>query len=347
MNQTPATAKGDILIIDDILENLDLLFTMLVEQGYEVRRVLSGEQALKVVEFDPPDLILLDIRMPDMDGYEVCQRLKAIPSRADIPVIFLSALNDALDKVKAFSVGGVDYITKPFYLEEVLSRIESQLSLYRQKLSLEAEIQHRRQVETTLRKINRKLNKEIKKRQQTQKKLRYANRQLELLATLDNLTQIANYRRFENYLEQEWYKLQREKMPLSLIMADIDYFKAYNDTYGHPQGNECLKEIAYVIDNTIKRAGDLVARYGGEEFAIVLSNTELEGAIQVAKQIQTAVYACHIPHQCSQVSDRITLSIGVANLIPAPSLKPQDLIKAADRALYRAKKTGRNQIISD
>lgn len=251
----PTPYKADILVVDDKPDNLRLLSTMLSEQGYKVRKVISGELALKACQIMPPDLILLDINMPNMNGYMVCQELKSRAETQDIPVIFISALDGVVDKVEAFSHGGADYITKPFEIQEVLARVKNQLTI--------------RQLQKTLQQQNDLLSQEIKERQRAEDELQKVNRELHRLATLDGLTQVGNRRFFDENFNLEWRRLQREKAPLSLILCDVDYFKLFNDTYGHLAGDFCLKQIAQTISDTLKRPADLVARYGGEEFAII------------------------------------------------------------------------------
>ncbi|MBE8987172.1 PAS domain S-box protein [Nostoc sp. LEGE 12450] len=171
-----------------------------------------------------------------------------------------------------------------------------------------------------------------------------ANEELQRLATLDGLTQIANRRRFDQYLENEWHRLKREQMPLSLILFDVDFFKRYNDTYGHLAGDDCLRQLGSALKSVIKRPADLVARYGGEEFAVILPNTEIEGAISLAQTIRQAVYDLIIPHAQSSVCDRVTVSLGVASIVPNSETSPQDLINAADKSLYIAKQQGRDRV---
>jgi diguanylate cyclase (GGDEF)-like protein len=316
-------SKGDILVVDDRLENVGLLFDMLTENGYEVREVLSGQQALKTINHDPPELILLDIMMPEMDGYEVCKQIKANPKTTNIPVLFISAKGTLFDKVKAFQVGGADYITKPFFLAEVLCRVETHISNYR---------------------YQKMLTEEIATREKIQQALELANQELQRLANLDGLTQIYNRRYFDDYLCKEWYRLRREQQPLSLIMIDIDYFKKYNDTYGHLLGDEILKKVAQTITHVVKRPADLVARYGGEEFAVILPNTDGEGAKIVAQNIAAEISKLAIEHQSSLVSKYITLSMGISSIIPPHKTAPKVLIDKADQALYHAKEQGRNRI---
>lgn len=166
------------------------------------------------------------------------------------------------------------------------------------------------------------------------------------LAELDGLTQIPNRRRFNEYLEQQWQRLQIEQLPLALIMADLDFFKPFNDTYGHPAGDICLKRVSLCLSNCLMRSSDLVARYGGEEFAIVLPATDLDGAICVAERVNKAIASLGIPHSGSPISQQVTLSLGVTSLIPSAQLTTSQLILAADRELYRAKQQGRNLIMS-
>ncbi|MFB2939423.1 diguanylate cyclase [Aerosakkonemataceae cyanobacterium BLCC-F154] len=308
--------SGAILVVDDTPGNLHILFDALTQAGYEVRCVKSGAMALIGVEVEQPDLILLDIRMPGMNGYDVCQQLKANSLTSEIPIIFLSALGEPLDKVRAFQMGGADYITKPFQFEEVLVRVRHQLMI-------------------------RNLQKQ---RKELIEALERANHELRRLAILDELTQIANRRHFDYYLAQEWKRLARDRCPLSLIMADIDHFKQFNDWWGHLAGDRCLQQVARTIANTIKRPADLAARYGGEEFAILLPNTDLNGALQVAEAVRLAVEELIITDVPQHPRQRLTLSLGIATMIPSPNESFQRLVAVADRALYKAKAEGRNRV---
>lgn len=173
--------------------------------------------------------------------------------------------------------------------------------------------------------------------------LENAKYELEKLATIDQLTQLANRRKFDEYLQSEWKRMKREKRPISLILCDVDYFKLYNDYYGHLVGDECLKQVAQVLQNTIRNPADLAVRYGGEEFAIVLSNTNSDGAIKVAQRIQLAIEDLKIPHQLSTVSQYVTISQGISSLFPTQTNTPESLVKLADLGLYQAKNSGRNR----
>lgn len=314
-------SDATLLIVDDHLDSLRSLSLLLKESGYHVRKATNGEMALETIQICKPDLVLLDVQMPGMDGYKVCERLKANPDTCDIPIIFLSASNDTNGKVQAFTVGGADYVTKPFQAEEVLARIRHQIIILRQQQQLTAQ--------------NHQL-------QQIKAALQQANLELHSMANTDSLTQIPNRRCFDQTLEQEWQRLQREQQPLSLILCDIDYFKQYNDRYGHPSGDICLQQVARAIAKCVNRPADTVARYGGEEFVITLPNTDQGGAAALVKTIQTTLQALQIPHAASAAADYITLSAGIACLIPTPETSCQALITAADAALYQAKQQGRN-----
>ncbi|MEC4803198.1 MAG: PleD family two-component system response regulator [Jaaginema sp. PMC 1079.18] len=327
------TTPNNILIVDDSSINVGILTHILEKQGYQIKIAISGLLALQEVRTCPPDLILLDIILPDMNGYAVCKMLKADPKIQDIPIIFMSALEEVPDKVKAFEMGAVDYMTKPFEPVEMLARIETHLRL--------------RSLQVKLQTQNHRLQKEICERAAAETALKRANHKLKRLANLDGLTQVANRRLFDGAIAKEWQRLQREQLPLALLLIDVDYFKSYNDHYGHLAGDDCLRQIARAIAQSAKRPADLVARYGGEEFAIILPNTKAEGAINVAQRLLEDVEGLNIPHVRSTASDRVTISIGVSITIPTQDQSPEDLIASADRALYQAKQQGRNRVIAD
>jgi diguanylate cyclase (GGDEF)-like protein len=307
-----------VLIVDDTPDNIRILMETL-KGDYKILAATSGEKALNASNWPVlPDLIILDIMMPGMNGYEVCRKLKEDERIKDIPVLFMSALNETTDKVKAFSAGGVDYITKPFQAEEVRARVQTHMAM-------------------------RRLQKEL---QELNRELAEANQQLERLANLDGLTQIANRRHFNNTLEKEWLRMVREKLPISLILIDIDYFKRYNDTYGHLAGDECLKKVAQCIYCTAKRPADLVARYGGEEFVVLMPNTHIKGALTVAEEIRNGIRELKIEHSASDVSLFLSLSMGICGKTPGRASSPEALLAEADTALYKAKNSGRNRIVA-
>jgi len=311
--------RSTILVVDDTPHNARIVYKVLTGKNCEVLIAEDGRSALAVAQSEHPDLILLDIMMPELDGFETCILLKQNKETRDIPVIFMTALSDLENKVRGFEVGAVDYVTKPFQQKELVARIQTHL---------------------TIRQLQRELL--IQK-----SALEKANEELKCLAIIDDLTQVANRRRLEDYLQKEWKRGVREKISLSVILCDIDFFKQYNDTYGHVVGDECLKQVAQAINQAVKRPADLVARYGGEEFMVILPYTPLEGALKVARDIQKTLQSFKIIHDASTINQYITLSFGIANTIPESVYQPITLIKAADSALYKAKQNGRNCIVTE
>ena len=308
---TPILHASPLILVadDDKLTRL-VIHQVLEKEGYSVVQASQGDECLEVYKNTQPSLILLDAMMPVMDGFECCTTLKSFPGSEHIPVLMITALDDQASVDRAFEVGASDYITKPINLAVLRQRVRILIEksrLYRE--------------------------------------LEQANRKLLHLATIDSLTQVSNRRSLDEYLSREWQRMAREFSPVSLILCDVDFFKAYNDTYGHPYGDACLKAVARAISESVKRPADLVARYGGEEFAVILPNTEAIGAAHIAQNIQSKIKALKIPHANSDVSKYVTASIGIASLFPTSESIPDTLIAAADRALYRAKAQGRNCVI--
>ena len=342
--------KGEILIVDDNPNNLRVLSNILNECGYQVRKALDGNMALKSIASRAPDLVLLDIRMPGFNGYEVCQKLKSHAATRHIPIIFLSALDEALDKVAAFEAGGADYICKPFQIQEVLVRVENQIALQRQRQLLENQ---KRQLEEQ----NRLLQREISERQRAEAKLQETNRKLQLLATLDELTQVTNRRYFDAYLHRHCLDLQISSLPcLALVLCEVDDFQLYSDAYGHQAADECLKAIARILRDAVaaaEAAGQaLAARYGGKAFALVLPHRDRPYALEIARQIQQEIGALAIPHARSPIGagekfpkeNYVTVSFGVTVATPAPDVAENHILRAANLALQNAKDRGRNCI---
>jgi diguanylate cyclase (GGDEF)-like protein len=321
---TAAPYRPKILIIDDTAGMLRLLKDLLVRNGYEPFTVLSGAEGVTYALQSPPDLILLDIMMPDMDGYEVCAMLKGNPVTRDIPVIFLSALSDVFDKVKAFSVGAVDYINKPFHIEEVLMRVRTHLTIRTLQKSLEDQ--------------NAMLVREIDERRRIQE-------ELERIVILDPLTGLYNRRYFFNVAFNEFKKARRYNRPMSVILLDADYFKNVNDTYGHAVGDMALMHLAKIMKNSL-RTVDILARYGGEEFIILLPETNLPQTITAAERIREQVESNPLVMNDFQVN--MTVSLGISDINSCPNECSFDnLLIFADRALYAAKNAGRNRIATN
>lgn len=314
-----STEEHSIVIVDDVPDNLHLLTGILKNRGYKVRPAPSGVRALATIRKEPPELILLDIMMPGMDGYEVCRQLKADPETKDIPIIFLSALNEVFDKVKAFKTGGVDYITKPFQAEEVLARVRTHLTIQAQQKALLL------QNEALLRK-NALITEQAGK--------------LELLATRDSLTGLSNRRDFLKRAGQEEKRFKRTHRPFALIMLDVDYFKKVNDTYGHACGDKVLTHVSRSLENAL-RSQDIPARWGGEEFICLLPETGADGARCAAEKIRSDMES--LGHDCVDGGVSTTVTLGVC--VYDGSCTLEACIRRADEALYRGKNQGRNQVV--
>lgn len=295
--------KARILIVDDEKMNLKVLADLLKDE-YTPVLARSGEQALKQALSDcPPDLILLDVVMPDMGGYEVIRILKNNEKTNNIPVIFVTSLDSTEDEEHGLKLGAVDYITKPYSPPIVKIRVSNHLRIvHHYKL-------------------------------------------LDQLAHLDGLTEISNRRRFEEIFKKEWDHSLRNSTPFSLAMVDVDFFKQYNDHYGHAMGDLALQKIARALYGVLKRPADFIARYGGEEFVILLPETDAVGAKTIADQSLKAVASLGIAHHFSQAADHVTISIGLATIHMVGDNSPGTFLRVADQNLYVAKQSGRNRVI--
>jgi len=291
-----------ILIVDDEKSNLALLNKILAPK-YTVRVARSGEEALEQIAECVPDLILLDIVMPGMSGFEVIARLKDDPTTKRIPVIFVTGTNEEDAEEKGLNLGAVDYIEKPVREAIVLARVRNHMQIVHQM------------------------------------------RVIERLGLFDPLTDIANRRSFDDHLLREWKSAIRDQSPLSLLMLDIDNFKAYNDTYGHPQGDVLLKAIARLIKSAAtRRPRDIGARIGGEEFVVLCPQTDHAGALDIAERLRHAAENTKVLSFNRELTST-TVSIGVATVIPRDAVNMIDFVKLADERLYTAKSAGRNRII--
>lgn len=293
--------QAKILVVDDAPVNIQILNEALKSDN-RIFFATNGADALKIAANTMPDLILLDIMMPDMDGYEVCRRLKADPLLKDIPVIFITAMSQHESETAGFELGAVDYIAKPFSPSIVRLRVRNHLELKRQRDMLSQ------------------------------------------LAMLDGLTAVPNRRAFDEQFDKEWRRALRNSTCLCVVMLDIDHFKGYNDSYGHVEGDGCLKLIASVLEKTLERPGDFVARFGGEEFICILPETSAAGGKVIAEKLRAAVQELGIPHRLSVTAPCVTISLGVACMVPSQSDCPKELVDRADKLLYQAKREGRNRV---
>lgn len=304
-----------ILIVDDDIFMRKILMRYLERENYRVVEAANGLEALKLFQECQPDLILLDAVMPVLDGFECCSMLQKIPQGDYTPILIITALEDRESVDRAYEVGASDYVAKPIHWAVLRHRVRHLLeqSNLRQKL------------------------------ESANRRLAVVVRELQRLVSIDGLTQVANRRCLDEYLEQEFKRSCREKVPISLVLCDIDFFKKYNDNYGHQEGDLCLQAVAQSISKATNRPADLVARYGGEEFVIVLPNTDQEGGMNIAVKATELVRSLQLPHNYSEVAPYVTISCGVATLFPHQHTQAiNSLLKSADRALYVAKAEGRN-----
>jgi len=295
---TLAESRPLLLVVDDQSSNIQILYDIFKSEC-EVCMATNGADAIAFCMSRQPDLILLDVVMPDMGGYEVCQKLKSNPLTELIPVIFVTAQNDPDEEALGFDTGAVDFISKPFHVNVVKARVQTHLTL------------------------------------------KFQSDLLRSMSLTDGLTGVANRRQFDTVLQNEWRSCMRQKQPLALIMIDVDFFKNYNDFYGHQAGDHCLQTLASALRINLVRSHDLLARYGGEEFAGILPNTPMEGAEQKAAQLEKFVRGLSIPHGKSAVADIVTISLGVAVTIPTREMDCTQLLSCADSQLYLAKLSGR------
>lgn len=297
-----------VLIVDDDRIVRVQLRLWLEAEGYCVVEAADGASCLKAYEQHHPDLVLLDIILPDQDGLDCCRQLHGMSGGSYTPILMMTGCRDEQSIERAFALGAIDYVTKPILWPILRHRLRRLLT----------ESQRHRHLETE-------------------------NQQLLRLATLDSLTQIPNRRRFDEHLDAMWRQMVREGGWLSIVMGDVDFFKAYNDTYGHLSGDSCLQQIAKVLSQCCYRPLDLVARYGGEEFSVILPQTDLKGALRLTTRMGAAVDALQIPHSGSQVDAAVTMSFGVAAARPDVNMWSDLLLAATDEALYKAKAAGRKQ----
>ena len=306
-----------ILVVDDSPTIRAALKALLERMGHTVVEANDGKEALQMYRQDRPGLVLIDVVMPVMDGYESARHMRETSADEWVPIIFLSSKEADQDLDRAIEAGGDDYLVKPVSFVVLNAKIRALQRL---------ESMRTKQLEMS-------------------RDLASANRELEKLSRQDGLTGIANRRYFDSYLLIEVRRAAREKAPVSLILSDVDHFKAFNDCYGHQAGDDCLRRVAAALSSAGRRPADLAARYGGEEFAMVLPGTVLDGAVDVAQAVSRVIGGLAIPHARSAVDQNVTLSQGVVSLIPEKESASEDLIQHADQALYQAKQQGRNRYV--
>jgi diguanylate cyclase (GGDEF)-like protein len=295
-----------------------VLAEVLSAQGHQVELAESGEAALALIEAPREfDLIISDMNMPGIGGLELIRRVRR--ESPDLPVIILTGSHEVRLAIDAMKSGANDYLLKDEDIEDTLMiSIDSVMETHRLRLE------------------NARLLEDLARK----------NQELERLSFLDGLTGIPNRRYFDKVIADEWGRACRECAALSVVLVDVDHFKAFNDRYGHPSGDACLRDVAGVLSRSVCRSADFVARYGGEEFVAVLPGTALDGALDVAEAMRRGVDALGIPHDSSSVCGHVTISLGVASATPAVSATHAETVRQADEALYAAKRQGRNRVMS-
>jgi len=319
----PVNSKCVVLLVDDQAMIGEAVRRMLAsEADIEYHYCQVPSQALALAAQLKPTVILQDIVMPESDGLSLLADYRAAPATRAIPVIMLSTRDDPQYKSQAFAAGASDYLVKIPDQIELVARIRAHSRSYLAQAQRDEAFRQLHAV---------------------QRQLEASNRELHRISCQDGLTGIYNRRHFDAYLDQEWARALREGSNISLVLADIDYFKGFNDHYGHLAGDDCLQRVAHVFRDVLQRPGDLAARYGGEEFVVVLPKTALDGAAVIAESIRARVERLNIPHEFSKVASYVTLSVGIATVRPNPRMRPPELVGLADKALYQAKQNGRNR----
>jgi two-component system cell cycle response regulator len=312
--QAAGSAPVRVLVVDDLPDNVEILRARLESRGYEVVTASNGEEALSAVHSAPPQLILCDVMMPGIDGYEVARRLKRDESLPFIPIILVTALGETEHIVQGLNTGADDYISKPYHFQELEARVRAMLRIKRLQDELD----------------------------QKNRELEVANKRLRKLSITDGLTGLYNHRHVHELLRDEFERSRRSEEPLAVCMLDLDRFKAVNDTYGHPTGDVILYETARILDETAREI-DMVGRYGGEEFIAILPNTDEDEAGRFAERVRRAVEEYLFRDEENEI--RMTCSLGVASFPARGVDEPEELLKKADEALYQAKGSGRNRVV--
>jgi diguanylate cyclase (GGDEF)-like protein len=302
------TRPGRILVVDDNLDNAEIIATRLRYRGYTIEEASTGQMALAAVERDPPDLMLLDIMLPDIDGFEISRRIKGDPALPFIPIILVTARDSTEDKITGFDAGADDYLTKPINFSELEARVRSMLRIKRLQDELEDK-----------------------------------NRELRRLSVSDGLTGLFNHRHIHGLLREEFERSGRTGAPLTVAMFDLDHFKSVNDSFGHQTGDRVLQETADILRHNARDV-DRLGRYGGEEFIAILPSTESDGGMVFVERVRSAVEE-YVFRVRPDADLRLTLSVGIATHPHAQITNAETLISKADHALYAAKAQGRNRVV--
>ncbi len=308
-----------VLVVDDSKVVTKVLTNYLASMGITHPLLApTGNQAIELFKSERPDIVLLDVQLPDIDGFDVSKAIRKLEGKGEwSAIIFLTSMANDADLVRGIEAGGDDYLTKPI----------AQVVLHAKIRAMQRLVEMQRQLVSAKHKLD------------------LANTKLKRISTTDALTGIANRRAFDEFSALEWRRCMRKAKPLSLVMLDIDYFKLFNDKYGHQAGDDCLKMVAAKIAHATPRATDLCVRFGGEEFMVVLSETDLDGALCMAERVRQMIAELKIPHYAT-ASKHVAVSCGVVSVLPNEKLSLEAMVKSADVALYMAKRGGRDRVVA-
>ena len=304
-----------VLIVDDSEAIRNYVSECISALGHQSYYAENGIEAVEFVKSNVVDLIMMDVEMPDMDGLEATKEIRKILKDDWVPIVIITSKIDDNAYTEGILAGADAYVLKPI-----------------KPLHLQLQIMAMQRIYDTREKLKF-----------TQQQLLEANQKLLKISLIDELTGLANRRSFDQHLEKQFGLAKREKNPLSVIICDVDFFKNYNDSYGHVQGDDCLRRIAEVIGSVPARPTDMACRYGGEEFTLVLPNTNLQGGLFIAEKTRQAILDANILHKDSKIATQVTLSLGLATYT-GQYQSGEEITKAADSALYRAKDKGRNRV---
>ena len=297
-----------ILLVEDSATLRYAMRNYIIDAGHEPLLARSGEEALQLLENTPVDMIIMDVEMPGLNGFETTRLIREWLAGHWIPIIFVTGLNEDEDYREGIEAGGDDYLIKPVSFMIIKAKIRA-----------------------------------MERIAEMRDQLNQLNAELEALSQLDSLTQIYNRRTFNELAQQQWMQTKRHQQSISALMIDVDHFKLFNDHYGHPAGDACLKKVTQAIKSCLHRSTDILGRYGGEEFIVLLPETDAKGAMRVAQSIGEALETLELRHDVSPTSQFVTASIGGATCLRTTGHDLEELIKNADRALYKAKRAGRNR----
>ncbi|MGB3368539.1 MAG: diguanylate cyclase [Acidaminobacteraceae bacterium] len=321
--------KTNILIVDDLKENHLVMESVLTDPELNIIKAMSGEEALSLCLEHDFAVVFMDVQMPGMDGFETAELLRSIERTKNIPIIFVTAISKEQKSIfRGYEAGAVDYLFKP--IDPIILKSKARIfkDIYNQRMLIEKQAE------------------ELELKVEELENLKAENDILESISMEDCLTCIYNRRGLNRFSKMHWKNCERYELDYSVILIDIDRFKNYNDNYGHLNGDSVLREVASVIKNSLYRSEDIVGRYGGEEFLVIMPNVDSAGAISIAKRIEEGISELNIIHEYNDSKGRLTVSMGIASVIPNEKYSLEELLDEADKLLYKAKHNGRNQFLS-